>query len=92
MGDEGSLPSSWTRLQFRMMLAQEDLGWDYAQEMALLLGGGSARGACWTMLLPGVERGGDTVLAATGDEAALWYPGPFQKNLGKFWQGMALQQ
>ena len=75
-----------------MMLAQEDLGWDYAQERALLLRGGSARGACWTMLLPGVERGGDTVLAATGDEGALWYPGPFQKNLGKFWQGMALQQ
>ena len=54
--------------------------------------GGSARGAWWPMLLPRVERGGDTVLAATGDEGALWYPGSFQKNLGKFWQGMALQQ
>lgn len=55
--------------------------------------GGRVRcGAWWPTLLPGVERGGDTGLAATGDEGTLWYPGSFQKNLGKFWQRMALQQ
>ena len=50
MGHEGSLPSSWTRLQFRMMLAQEDLGWDCAQEVALLLGGGEGEVSTWGMV------------------------------------------